>query len=183
LTTERYRASVIARSTTLVALLSLSACATTRPAQPLERAPDPSGRPLAQISLETLDGKRASLGELQAHRPTLLALWATWCDSCAAEFEALRRLSPRAEAQGAYVAAVSEGEARATVADFVRARSLGYPHLVDEGFVLADAIGARSVPTTLVLDRKGEIVYRGAALSEDALRALDRAIGQSVASK
>jgi len=131
---------------------------------------------LGRITLETLEGKRAVLSELQAARPMLIAMWATWCDTCAAEFDSLRKLAPKAEAQGAYIVAVAEGESRATVADFVHARALGYPQLVDEPFALGDAVGARSVPTTLVLDRGGTVVYRSAALDREALVALDRVI-------
>ena len=86
------------------------------------------------------------------------------------------KLAVRAQTAGAYVLAVSEGEAPATVAAFVRARGLAYPQLVDERFVIADAIGARRIPATLVVDRKGRIVYRGAALDRAALLALDAAI-------
>ncbi len=106
----------------------------------------------------------------------LVALWATWCDTCATEFAALARLAPKAAEQGAYVVAISEGEVRDTVTAFVRARDLRYPQLIDERFLIADAIGARNLPTTLVLDRAGVVVYRGAALDKNALLALDRVI-------
>jgi peroxiredoxin len=135
---------------------------------------------LGGIPLEALDGRRAPLSETLARRPTLIALWATWCETCATEFAALGRLAPKAEAQGAYVVAISEGESRDTVASFVHARALGYPHLIDEPFALGDALGARSVPTTIVLDRKGAVVYRGGALSREALVALDRAIAEKL---
>ena len=142
-------------------------------------APAPGVNPniaLAPLHVQALDGGDLVLAKVLAGRPTLVTLWATWCESCAAEFDALRRLAPKAEAQGAYVVAIAEGEPYATVDDFVRARALTYPQLVDEPFALADSIGARRIPATLVIDRKGTIVFRGAALDRDALDALDHAI-------
>ncbi len=110
-------------------------------------------------------------------RPALISLWATWCGSCAAEFGALAKLALKAEEKGVYVLAVAEGEAPATVRAFVRARGLAYPQLVDEHFAIADAIGARRIPATLVVDRQGRVVFRGAALDRAALVALDRVLG------
>jgi hypothetical protein len=72
--------------------------------------------------------------------------------------------------------AVAVGEPRAQVAQFVRWRDLQYPQLVDENFVLPDALGARRVPTTLVVDRGGRVVYTGGALDAPALSAFQAAL-------
>jgi peroxiredoxin len=90
----------------------------------------------------------------------------------AGELEALARLSERAGALGAAVVGVAVGETRDTVADFVARRRLRYPQLVDEQFRLAEAIGQDRIPTTLVLDRQGSIIYMGGALDQQALAAL-----------
>ena len=155
----------------MLLVVGLSACATT-PALP-EGAHAVS---LPVMPLRTLDDQPAALADAIHGRPALVSLWATWCESCATEFGALGRLAPKAEAKGAYVVAIAEGEAPATVAAFVRARGLAYPNLVDEAYAVGDAIGARRIPATLVLDRKGRVVFRGAALDRPALLALDRAI-------
>jgi hypothetical protein len=48
--------------------------------------------------------------------------------------------------------------------------------LVDERFQLADALGQNRVPATVVLDRKGRIVYRGGVFDEAALAAFRKAL-------
>jgi hypothetical protein len=53
---------------------------------------------------------------------------------------------------------------------------MGYLQLVDEDVLLADALGQRSVPATLVVDRSGRIVYRGDALSAEGLAAFRNAL-------
>jgi peroxiredoxin len=127
---------------------------------------------LPPVALATLDGQPAQLVTVAAGRPALVSLWATWCEACAGEFDALARLDAAARSQGAAVIAVAVGEPRATVADFVRRRGLPYAQLVDEQFRLADALGQSRVPATLVLDRAGRIVYRGGAFDDAALAAL-----------
>lgn len=153
--------------------MTLAACAASTPPAST-RVPAPAK--LGATELLHLDGARVKLAGERGARPTLIALWATWCDTCTREFDALTRLAPKAAEQGAYVVAIAEGEPRDTVASFVRARDLRYPQLVDEDFSLGDALGVRAVPTTLVLDRGGRLVYRGGALDRAALVALDEAI-------
>lgn len=135
-------------------------------------------RPLPEVEVVTLSAQPTSLRANLARRPTLISLWATWCESCVAEIGALGRLSSQVVDKGGYVVAVSEGEPLATVKGFLAHQAPGYPQLVDEKFLLSDAIGARSVPTTLVVDRHGNVVFRGGALDEAALRALDRALAR-----
>jgi peroxiredoxin len=135
--------------------------------------PAPPAPTLPAIELVTLDGQPARLDAAVGGHAALLSLWATWCDACAKEFDALIRLDARARTRGALVLGVAVGEPRQTVARFVAWRQLSYPSLVDEQFVLADALGEKRVPTTLVVDRGGRVVYTGGALDEPALAALE----------
>ena len=139
-------------------------------------APPHTATPLPNVELATLAATPTTLAVELAMRPALVSLWATWCDTCVAELGALDRLSTKVAPRGGYVVAVAEGESSATVAAFVKAKALGYPQLIDEKYLLGDAIGARQVPTTLVIDRKGAIIFRGASLDEAALRAFDAAL-------
>jgi peroxiredoxin len=132
-------------------------------------APD---TPLVTLAGDTTDLARAAGG-----RVALVSLWATWCDGCSREIDALTRLDAHAKERGdAVVIAVAVGEERGHVGAFVQERALPYVQLVDEEFRLADALGERRVPATLVLDRGGRVVFRGSALDSAALSALRRAI-------
>ena len=113
---------------------------------------------------------------LASGKVALLSFWAPWCEACTAEFAALKRLQDHAAVRGAVVIAVAVGEPRAKVAEYVAAWQLKYPQLVDEQFRLADALGQRSVPATVVVDRTGQITYTGGALDKAALSALRAAL-------
>jgi len=140
----------------------------------------PSTTAIAPIELRTLDGRPARLDEVARGRPALVSLWATWCEACAREFEALSRLHEATRGNGAAVIAIAVGEPHAQVAAFVQHRALPYAQLVDERFQLADALGASRVPATLVLDRDGKVVYRGGVFDEAALAAFRRALSDGV---
>ena len=107
-------------------------------------------------------------------------LWATWCDTCVGEIDAMKRLAAQTSEHGdALVVGVAVGETPAAVAAFARDRQMGYLQLVDEDFHLADALGQRRVPATLVVDRAGRIVYWGEAMDPASIAAFRGAIGSS----
>lgn len=91
---------------------------------------------------------------------------------------ALERLYSMTSARGdALVVGIAVGEPREAVAAFIRDRRLQTPQLVDESFQLADALGERRVPSTLVIDRAGRVVFRGGALDAAGLAAFRNALG------
>jgi peroxiredoxin len=91
--------------------------------------------------------------------------------------DALNRLDAKTAAgRDAVVIGVDVGEEPEKVAEFARQRGLRYAQLVDEDFAFADALGQRRVPSTLVVDRHGQIVFRGDTLDGRSLEALRQAI-------
>jgi peroxiredoxin len=144
---------------------------------------DPSGAaraaaPLPSTPVVTLDGTATDLRTVLRGRVAIVSFWATWCDACVGEIDALKRLEAQAGARGdAVVVGVAVGEARETVAAFARERGLPYAQLVDTDFRLADALGEQRVPATLVVDRDGRIVFRGGALDPAGLAAFRSALG------
>ena len=79
----------------LLAWLLLAGCATIVAGSGRSREPRS-----APIELRTLDGRPARLDEVARGRPALVSLWATWCEPCAREFDALAALA-RGDARGA----------------------------------------------------------------------------------
>jgi peroxiredoxin len=159
----------------IVLAFSAGACATASapPAPPVVASPVR----VPAVALCTLAGDHTELARLAGGRVALVSLWATWCESCAREMDALNRLDAKTAAgKDAVVIGVDVGEEPAAVAEFARKRGLRYAQLVDEDFAFADALGQRRVPTTLVVDRQGRIVFRGDALDGRSLEALRAAI-------
>jgi peroxiredoxin len=162
---------------TWTALLIVSTAACTTVDAPGDRAavraadPPPAAASLPRVPLVALDGQATRLDLLAAGKPALVTFWATWCDACAAELGALNRLHARATAGGALVIGVDVGEPRDKAVAFVREHGLEYAQLVDEKMELADALGQKRLPATIVLDRQGRVVFVGGALDEKALSA------------
>jgi peroxiredoxin len=160
----------------ILSALFLVGCAGSQTVASAPRAAVNASASLPAVELRTLDGKPARLDETLRGKVALVSLWATWCDACDHELEALGRLDGAARKAGATVLAVAEGEAPAHVAEFTRRRGVSWEQLVDERFLLGDALGQKRVPATLVIDRAGKIVFTGGALDAAALDALKRAL-------
>lgn len=148
----------------LVFALSLVACASS---------PVPVTKPtsLPNAALLSLDSGHQELTSALGGRPALVSLWATWCDACQRELPDLAQLDTWAKEHGGVVMGVAVGEPVAKVKTFASEHRMAYPILVDEDFRLADALGEKKVPTTLVIDRTGKIVFTGGALDERSKKA------------
>jgi hypothetical protein len=145
----------MATSRHLVALLLASAMAIPASGSAGE---DPT------LSVLSADGRRVSLDELRAGRDaTVLVFWSAGCPC-------VRRYQGRVDALlDAYpadrvlvVALVSNaGESLADDLKTAVERGVRVPIYRDEGGRVARAVGARSTPTVVVLDRKGEVRFLG----------------------
>ena len=139
---------------------------------------------MPDFDLVTLDGDAVSVASLQG-QAVLLNLWATWCRPCAQEMPELAALHEAYRDKGLTVVGVSLDSADAT--DIVRAfvAQLKIPFAVwrDPEMDISKTLRVRGLPVTLIIDRKGQIVWRRdrAITAEDPeLReALSRALGES----
>lgn len=158
------------RAFLILTLVGLSACAqpavTARPAT------------LPQASLRALDASGQDLGAALAGRPALLSLWATWCEACQKERPDLDKLDAWSKSHGGVVVGVAVGESVEKVKTFATEHRMPYAILVDEDFRLADALGEKRVPATLVIDKTGHIVHTGGALDERSADVFRRLVAE-----
>lgn len=153
-----------------VTMLVLAACEASAPPHVVVGAPVP------HVALMGTDGQKADLDSVRAGKPALVSFWATWCEACRTEFDALNRLDDRIKTEDALVIGVAVGETANVAGAFASKHQLHYAQLVDEHFALADALGQREVPATIVLDRAGNVVFSGGTLDAQALAALRKAM-------
>jgi hypothetical protein len=116
------------------------------------------------LSVLSADGRRVTLDELRAGRDaTVLVFWSAGCP-CVRRYQervdALLDAHPRDRVL--VMALVSNaGESLADDLKTAVERGVRVPIYRDEGGRVARAMGARSTPTIVVLDRKGEVRFLG----------------------
>jgi len=144
----------------LIGLLALPAAGD--PARELDLI-KPNRQQLAKdFKVASLDGTRLSLAELKG-KVVFLNLWATWCGPCKEEMPAMEHLWQRYKEQGLVVIALSMDSGGAkTVRPYIEQSKFTYLVGLDPKMEVAQLYGARSVPSTFIIDRQG--VLRAIAL-------------------
>jgi thiol-disulfide isomerase/thioredoxin len=136
----------------VAAALLASSCASTLEGA---RGAPGAGLPL-RLAAPDLEGRRVDVGA-EAGRVRVVELWASWCEPCREALPALDRLAAELGPRGLSVYAVSLDEDAAPLAAFLREVPVRLPVLWDRSGEASGALGARRLPTTLVVDRGGRV--------------------------
>jgi len=116
-------------------------------------------RPLQakDFKVAALDGGKLRLADLRG-KVVFLNLWATWCEPCKEEMPAMERLWQRFKNQGLVVIALSMDSSGAKVVKpFIAHAKFTYRVALDPKMEVAQLYGARSVPSTFIIDRSGAL--------------------------
>ena len=118
----------------------------------------PAPRPL-DLHWTAADGSPRSLADY-AGRAVVLNLWATWCVPCVREMPSLDDLAKLVAPDGIAVLAISSDHGGAPVVQrFYADHGIGtLPVLLDPMGGVAHALNVRGIPTTLLIDPKGQEV-------------------------
>lgn len=147
------------------------------PAWPADARPRvPDAFSLA-IDVEYLDGRTGPLGT--KGQPTVVNVWAPWCEPCKKELPMLAKLGRNSEGVQ-FVGLSVETKDRASVEASVAKYRLGYPQALANERALASLFGADGtarLPSTFVFDRDGVLrraFYR--TVEAEDLQAVLRAV-------
>jgi len=156
---------------------------TKEPPAELASARTDVGDPMPAYTAKYLDGKPLNLASEKGN-VIFLNVWATWCGPCRFETPELQALQNQYAAKGLKVIGVSvdEGETEA-VKTFVAEQKITYPIALDPEGRIANLLQTTVLPTSLLLDRNGKIVWRqiGAIMPNDAK--LKAAVEKAVSEK
>ncbi len=118
---------------------------------------------MPDFRLPTLLGGELGPQDLRG-RVVLWEFWATWCTPCHVQVEILKELYPAARARGIEFVAVATGEAEELVREHLAKQPYPYPVLLDPEERVATALEVLGLPTLVLSDRHGSIVWRNTGL-------------------
>jgi thiol-disulfide isomerase/thioredoxin len=133
-------------------------------------------------ALRTLDGETVTLDGLRGE-VVVVNFWASWCGPCRRELPRLDALHAELSAKGGRVLAVSIDQDVANVRRFVKRFGLKLPVVHDGPDGLANALTLQHIPTTLVLDRTGQVAFTSHGATDAALAELSERARQLVAAR
>ena len=156
------RSGFLSFGTALFALLLVlsAAAADTEKLRLGEFIPASPPQPAPAIAFTDAEGRPASLADF-AGKPTLINLWATWCQPCLKEMPSLQRLQAKLAGR-LTIAAVSQDRAGGKLVNpFVAEHQLQDLKIyLDPKGEVAHAFEVRGLPTSIVIDRTGRVVGR-----------------------
>lgn len=145
----------------LILFLLASSCsrraAIAPSAEELEAAgfrPIPDSPSVPEIVITEGNGTAHVLSDYQGS-VVLLTFWASWCPPCRAEIPSLNRLVHELKENEFVMLAINAGEKPEFVADFIDEYKVEYPVYFDENLEAVQTLGIESLPTSILLDRKG----------------------------
>jgi cytochrome c biogenesis protein CcmG, thiol:disulfide interchange protein DsbE len=109
----------------------------------------------------------------------LLDFWATYCGPCKMSMPIIAKLLEDNKAKGFEVISVS-AEAYEKVAPFAMHAPISLPFCVDTTALATTRYQVDALPTTILIDRSGKIVFRETGLGPETAKKLQDAISASI---
>jgi len=118
------------------------------------------GDPAPNFKLRDLNGQPVSLSEYRG-AVVFINFWATWCGPCRVEMPAMESLYRLFDRHDFEILAVStDAQGVSVTKPFKKEMGLSFPILHDSDYRVGLAYGARTLPMTFLIDRRGIIVHK-----------------------
>ena len=142
---------------------------------------------LPSVTLKTMDGKTVRTDTLSNNgKPFIIDFFATWCKPCNRELKAIQEVYEEwQEETGVKLIAVSIDQAQNInkVKPLVDSYGWEYEVLLDPNSDFKRALGIQMIPYTLIVDGKGNIVYKHNGYTEGAEQELIEKVRELVGKK
>jgi thiol-disulfide isomerase/thioredoxin len=139
----------------------------------------PAG-PAPKFQLTSMAGKPISLDSLKG-QVVMINFWASWCGPCREEMPVLEKLYAKYKPMGFTMIGVNVEPDSKLAAEWLKATPVTFPILFDTKSEVSKLYQVSSMPSTVIVDRKGNLRwmhrgYKAGAENEylDQIRALVR---------
>ncbi|MCT4587659.1 MAG: TlpA family protein disulfide reductase [Carboxylicivirga sp.] len=121
-----------------------------------------SAQKVFNFSLENLEGDWVEFEELQGDKLTIIDFWASWCKPCLKSMPKIDEIYNNYKDQGLNVISINTDGPRSIskVLPLSQTLNLSYPVLSDINNEVSNELNVSALPTLLLVDQSGEIIWR-----------------------
>jgi cytochrome c biogenesis protein CcmG/thiol:disulfide interchange protein DsbE len=112
----------------------------------------------ANFSLKSADGKTYELSKFKG-KVVIVNFWATWCGPCRQEIPDFIEAYKKYQGKGLEIIGISlDQDGWTKVVPYMQQSKINYPIVMGDEQVTEDYGGINAIPTTFIVDKKGNIV-------------------------
>jgi cytochrome c biogenesis protein CcmG/thiol:disulfide interchange protein DsbE len=118
---------------------------------------------LPKFKAPTVDGQEFKFGDILGQKVIVIDFWATYCIQCRPQLDQLQILYKKYRDKGLEVVIVSVDTPQnvSKIKPYFKSREYTFPVILDTDSQIARVLKtSRGLPYTLVVNKKGEIVYQ-----------------------
>ncbi|MGA8114919.1 MAG: TlpA disulfide reductase family protein, partial [Actinocatenispora sp.] len=115
------------------------------------------GAGMPDVAVPCFTGGRQVRLDRAYGRPTIVNLWASWCQPCRRELPEIARYAKTHP--DVLVLTVDTGDRRSAGESFARAAGVRLPTLFDEDRRVLGGVGRSALPATVLVDADGTVAY------------------------
>lgn len=124
------------------------------------------------FKLNDLKGSEVSLSNYKDKKAVVLIFWTTWCPYCREALKSLQADFKSIDSMGVELLAINVGESKYMVDKFAQRLNLSFRVLLDQDGFVTDHYDLLGVPTYVIINKSGQIVFSGNRFAKERLKEL-----------
>lgn len=125
------------------------------------------------FTLDRLGGGKVTVTPSQDGKLYVLNFWATWCHPCREELPDINAFAEKYGQQLQFYG-INLDEPEGSVQEFMQKNKLTFPVLLDKGSQVGRHYLVRAIPTTYIVDKKGNVRFHKVGMT--SLAELEKAV-------
>jgi peroxiredoxin len=117
-----------------------------------------AGGPAPAFTLSELDGSQGALAQYKG-QVVMVNFWATWCGPCQQEMPLLDQMYKKYKPAGFTLIGVNVDKEAPPVKELLARKPVSFPVMLDPANQVSKAYHVDEMPSSVIIDRKGEIRY------------------------
>ena len=117
-----------------------------------------AGGPAPAFTLTALSGEQSGLSQYKG-QGVMVNFWATWCGPCQQEMPLLDQMYKKYKTAGFTLISVNVDKEAPAVKELLARKPVSFPVLLDPANQVSKTYHVDEMPSSVIIDRKGEIRY------------------------